>query len=378
MKAIFYREPFLAACQLAKLAVPSKDIKPVLKNLKLVVSPGVCTLTATDLEIGVCVPVEGVEIHEPGTLLLPVDRLIPILREASGNTALEVTADAEVIRIRGMATALDYELPASNPDEFPEVPTFGDPSTTSGGYHEVDAATLATMIRRTSFAVADESQRYSMTGLLWETEDLAVRLIGTDGRRLAVMPGAATRNGDHQAKHSPVVPGKAMSILAQQLGTCADGGMVLVRLLPNEALFLIDGKATLYSRLVEGRFPDWRQVMPKRCEVRLNMPVADLLQAVRQAAIMTDKEGPRVAFTFAPSKLTLEAKTGEANSGRSRVEMPIDFDGNQVVVNLNPEYVVEMLRVLPTSESVTVELIDGGSPVLFRCGEWLCLSMPMT
>jgi DNA polymerase-3 subunit beta len=233
------------------------------------------------------------------------------------------------------------------------------------------------MIRRTVFATADETARYSMTGVLWELDGDRARLVATDGRRLALAEGVATAVGGHSTRgQTPVVPTKAMGLLERSLQDDPEE-TVKVCLRPNEVLFRT-GRAVIYSRLVEGRFPDYRQVIPKKSAVTVPLKAAEFQAAVRQAAIMTDNDNRRVTFKFAREKLTLLAQG--ATAGRSKVEMPLDgYDGKPVDINFNPEYLIDMLKVLPPDEGLSVDLTDAASPALFRYGEtYSYLVMPLT
>jgi DNA polymerase III subunit beta len=368
MKAVCYRESLLSACQLTSAAIPSKDLKPILKNIKAIAGDGRCTLIATDLEVGIRLDVQGLEILEPGEAILPAKKLLDILREAR-DQKLEIEADASACYVRG--TALDFEMPSEDPAQFPDFPTFNEEK-----YHEITAGSLREMIRRTVFACADEAQRYSMTGVLWELDGGIAKLVATDGRRLAVAEGVATSVGGHTTKgQTPVVPAKAMGLLERNLQDNPEE-TVKVSVRPNEVLFRT-GRAVIYSRLVEGRFPDYRAVMPKKAEVKLTLNAADFQSAVRQAAIMTDAEAPRVTFKFAKDKLTLQAQG--ATAGRSKIERPLNYSGKTIDVNFNPAYVIEFLKVLPPDQELKLELNDGGSPALFRCGEqYAYLVMPLT
>src|SRR5262249_52997494 len=152
--------------------------------------------------------------------------------------------------------------------------------------------------------------------------------------------------------------------------------LVKVCVRPNDVLFRT-GRAVLYSRLVEGRFPDYKMVVPKKHAATAKLEVAPFQAAVRQAAIMAEDDTKRVTFRFEKDKLTLEAQ-GQT-SGRSKVELPIVYDGKAVAINFNPAYVVEMLRVLPADAELVLELNDGNSPALFRSGpHYLYLVMPLT
>jgi DNA polymerase-3 subunit beta len=367
MKAICRREGLLAACQLASIAIPARDVKPILRNFKAVAGDGRCTLMATDLELGVRLDVQSLEIEEPGEAILPAARLIAILREARDEKLL-IEADANGCVVRG--ATLEFEMPGEDPDQFPEWPSF-----TEDQYHEISAGSLREMIRRTVFAAAGESGRYSMTGVLWELDGDKLRLVATDGHRLAKTEGLAAAKGGHGAKEQlPVVPAKAMSLLERNLQDDPEEP-VKVCLRHNDALFRT-GRAVIYSRLVEGRFPEYRRVLPSKHSARTTLEASSFQAAVRQAAVMTEADSKRVTFKFAKNKLTLEAQ-GQT-SGRSKVELPLEYDAKPIEIGLNPEMVLDMLKVLPGDAVLSLDLIDGTSGAVFRYGpDYLYLVMPM-
>jgi DNA polymerase-3 subunit beta len=368
MKARCPREGLLAACQLASAAVPSRDIKPILRNLKAVATEDRCTLFATDLEVGLRLDVLGLSIEEPGEAILPANRLINILREARDDE-LVLEADPSACTVRG--ASLFYEMPSEDPAQFPEWPAFSDEK-----HHEIPAGNLREMIRRTLFAVSQESGRFSMTGVLWELDGESMKLVATDGKRLALSTGSATAQGGHSTKgQMPVVPTKAMALLERNLQD-DESELVKVSFRPNDALFRT-GRAVLYTRLVEGRFPDYRLVLPKKHSAKAILEAAPFQAAVRQAAVMSDDESKKVVFSFEKDKLRLEAQG--PNSGRSKVELPIKYDGKGVTINFNPQYVIDMLRVLPPEAELVLELIDGNSPALFKSGgDYQYLVMPLS
>src|ERR1700736_4128189 len=148
MKIVCHREGLLSACQLASSAVASRDIKPILKNLKAVVTEDRCTLMATDLELGIRLDVRGIKVEEPGSALLPTTRLIAILREAT-DEEMTIEAGPERCVVRGNTN--EFEMPGEDPSAFPDVPAFAEEK-----YHELPAGVLREMIKRTIFAAATE------------------------------------------------------------------------------------------------------------------------------------------------------------------------------------------------------------------------------
>jgi len=120
----------------------------------------------------------------------------------------------------------------------------------------------------------------------------------------------------------------------------------------------------VYSRLVEGRFPDWRKAMPQKHAARVPLTVGPFLAAIRQAAIMTDDESKRVRFGFAKGKLTLKAQGAEA--GQSRVELPIEYSGKGLEISFDPKFLVDLLKVFQPDTALTLDLNDASSPAVFR------------
>ncbi len=356
MKIVCHREGLLSACQLASAAVAVRDVKPVLRNIKAVVDDDRCTLMATDLELGIRLEVRGIKVEEPGDALLPTSRLLAILREAT-DEELTIEASPDKCVIRGNTN--EFEMPGEDVAAFPDVPAFNEEK-----YHEITAAACKDMIKRTIFAAATEGQvRFgATTGLLWELEDDKAALIATDGRRLAMMTAPAKPHGGHTTKGLlPVVPTKAMSLLERNLTEPDE--TIRISLRPNEVLMKTE-RAMIYSRLVEGRFPNYKQVIPAKHIHRVPLTVGPFMAAVRQAAIMTDDESKRVRFHFAKKKLTLRAQGAE--SGQSRVELPIDYDGKGLEISFDPKFVTDMLRVLEPDTPLTLDMNDSATPAVFR------------
>jgi DNA polymerase-3 subunit beta len=368
MKATCHREGLLAACQLVSVAVPARDVKPVLRNIKAVVDGDRCTLMATDTEVGVRMDVRGVQAEEPGEALLPAARVVSILREST-DEELTIEAGPDACTLRGQLN--EFEMPGEDPSAFPDFPAFAEEK-----YHELTAGVLREMIRRTIFSVATEATRYgATTGVLWELEGDRARLVATDGRRLALSDGPAQAHAGHGTKgQMPVVPVKAMTLLERNLHEPDE--LVRVGFRPNEALMKTE-RAMIYSRLVEGRFPNYKQVIPQKHNYKISLAAGPFQTAVRQAAIMTDDESKRVVFTFAKHKLTLQARG--AASGRSKVEMPLAYEGKAVEISFDPKFLIDMLRVLDPEAPLTLDLVDGNSPALFKteAGDYTYVVVPL-
>jgi DNA polymerase-3 subunit beta len=213
-----------------------------------------------------------------------------------------------------------------------------------------------------------------MAGVLWELEGDQVRLVATDGRRLAVAQGSATPHDDHDTNgQTHVVPTKAAKLLERILSDRDE--QVCVSLGAYEALFKTE-RTTIYSRLVEGRYPAYRDTFPKKQTVQIPLSVGSFYTAVRQATIATDEESKRVTFRFASKKLTMQARS---ETNEATIEMLIDYEGGAIDIAFDPKFLTSMLKVLRSEDSLILELVDRQTAGLFRHGDdYFYLVFPMT
>ncbi len=358
------REPLLAALQSAAAVVPSRSPKPVLTNVKLEADGTHGVVSATDLEVGIRIALDGVETKAPGAVLLPSGRLTAIVRESSPGTTFDIHSDGTAVVVK--APRSEFRLPAEDPLEFPAVATFPDDAC-----YEMGTPLARELVRRTVFATDNESSRYALGGVLVELtaggdgSAGSVTAVGTDGRRLAKMDGPVATTGGRPADAQPIVPARALQLVERCLGGSEQLVHVAVR--PSEIL-VRTGATTISARLVEGRFPRWRDVFPERPEaIRVGLTVGPLLAAVRQAAIVTSEQSKGVEFTFAPGQLVLTGRSAE--SGESRIELPIEHAGATVRIKLDPRFLGDFLRVLEPTATVTVELTDAQSACVCRTSD---------
>lgn len=354
MKIQCEREPLAAAFQLAASVAPARSPKEILQNVKISAADGILTLTATDMEVGIRLEVkEGVEIEQEGAALLPVARTNAILRESNDPT-LSIETDDSGVKISGSRSK--FRLPGANPDEFPRVVAFEE-----SAYHEIPKRLFRELVRRTVFATDAESSRYALGGVLLELEGDSVLAVGTDGRRLARMEGKGEPFGEHHTTGaSTIVPTRAIQLMERAVGD--EDEVVQIAARAND-LLLRTSRATIYSRLVEGRYPNWRQVFPKReAASQIDMTVGPLFTALRQASIVTDHESRGIDFTFADGTLKLEANTAEI--GESHVEMPIAYDGEPVTLTMDHRFVADFCKVLDSETSFIFEIESSSTPAL--------------
>ena len=244
-------------------------------------------------------------------------------------------------------------MPSENPEEFPKVTAFEEEK-----YHEMPARFFREIVRRTVFATDNESSRYALGGVLVELTADGITAVATDGRRLARQEGPATSVGGHKSgDRTTIIPTRAMQLIERALADNDENIQLSTR---DNDLLIRSGRTVIYSRLVEGRYPKWRNVFPRReNNIKVEMVVGPFYAAVRQAAIVTSEERRGVDFTFGGGKAVLAAHGAEY--GESHVELPITYDGAEVVITLNPRYMSDFLRVLDAEQTVTIELRNAES-----------------
>ena len=355
MKIRCAKEPLLAAVQTASSVVPARSPKPVLTNIKLEVTREGAVLSATDLEVGIRVAVEGVETEASGAVLLPSGRLVAILREAPAGTVFEIASDGTAASVK--APRSEFRLPVEDALEFPTVATFPE-----GRSFELSTPLVHELVRRTVFATDNESSRYALGGVLVELTGGSVIAVGTDGRRLAKMEGPCQVHGEGSGEVAPIVPARAMQLIERSLSGSEAPVHVAVG---SSEIIVRTGETTISARLVAGRFPRWRDVFPDRPEAsKVQLVAGPLLAAVRQAAIVTSEQSKGVDFSFESGQLVLSGRSAE--SGESRIELPIDHAGDTVRIKLDPRFMIDFLRVLDGGTTVTIEITDSQSACVCR------------
>jgi len=344
MKITFDRERVLHAFQSTASVVNTRSPKAILKNVKLDADGGL-VLSATDMEVGIRIELGEIEVEAGGSVLVPVDRFGSILREST-DEKLRIETTDKGLSVRGDRSR--FSLPSENPEEFPVVADFKEEK-----FHEIPIRLFREMIRRTLFATDTESSRYALGGVLLELEEDKMTAVGTDGRRLAKMEGPARAVGGHGSGDTmTIVPTRAMQLIER---TTSDGDTEVQIAARGNDVLVKTPNTTIYSRLVEGRFPKWRDVFPKRTDaVQIEMTVGPLYSALRQAAVVVSEDSRGVDFKFGAGTLTLSAST--ADVGQSEVELPIPYDGKEIIVTLDHRYVADFLKVLDPERTFTFEI----------------------
>ena len=261
------------------------------------------------------------------------------------------------------------------PDEFPYIEEFE-----ATAYHEIPAKALQEVIKRTIFAVDSENVRYALGGVLFEMTGQVISTVATDGRRLAWQDCSGDCINDHKVE-TAIVPARTLQLLNKALDdkSIDEGKEVKMAIVKNMVWFQCQ-EITLFSRLVEGRFPKWRTIIPKSENMTLiTVDCNPLLSAIQQAQVTTSDVDPGVDFSFEKDKLTLQGEGKER--GNSKIEVPISFSDAPKKVKIDPKFMTDFLKVLDAKAKVSIYLPpESGDPLKITAddGGYNYVVMPMS
>jgi len=339
-------------------AVPTRPAKPVLACIRI----GDGTLTATDLELQIAVDVP----YDGDPILLPHARLRAILAEARSEEVTITPDGTSCVVTAGRGT---WRLPVESADAWPEWNH--EPLKT---LVRVPCDQFARAVKGCVYATDNDSSRYALGAVLIEVLGGDCSFVATDGRRLshvAVEHDQAVDDG------SALVPARVLASLASVASRGDDA--VQLEASEHELVATLPG-CVVTARQIAGRFPRWRDVLPKDRAGAIETVVArdDLLAATRAAAIVTSEQSKGVEFTFSGDGVTLHGQSSEY--GQSDVTIDVVSGGDPVKVKLDPAFVVEWLRGLTNEDdpNVTIELVDPQSACLLRCDDCTGVIMPLS
>ena len=334
----------------------SRGPKPILKNVRI----GDGVITATDLEIQIEREI-GV-VCEP--MLLPADRLLAILRSCDKNDTVTISRDGASCKVR--AGRGSWSLPTEDVQEYPTWnPTGAYPVA------RLPADQFVRAVDAVAYATDSQSSRFALGAVLIDVTSGDPTFVATDGRRLAAVQ---TETDQAVNDRQTLVPCNAIThAAALARGTY---GSVQIEATKSEVIFTLDG-ATVTARLVDGKFPPWRDVFPADEASPARIDRSELLAATRAAAIVTSEQSVGVDYEWSAGHVTLTAKSSEY--GESKVKCPISDAGSCDRVKINPAFLRDFLDGIPHDEDPSVELATHGrgGAVVLQCGPYRGVIMPL-
>lgn len=361
MKITCPKERLLMAISQIQGAVSPKTTLPILANVLLEAESGTLTLTATDLDIGIQYKI-SVEVSEPGATTLPAKRFFGIIRELPEGD-VEITVNPNHIAVITCGVAF-FRVVGIGKEEFPKLPEF--PETK---IYELPQVLLKEMLNKTSYSMCSDESRYVLNGVYLILRSNKATMVATDGRRLAFIEKHI--NVPKGMEIEIIIPAKTVHELVKLLGI---EGSVNIIIAKNQVAFKMPNSIFI-SRLIEGTYPNYRQVIPQGLEHKITVNREELLSAVKRSTLITNERSNSIKLNFIPQKLVISANTPDVGESRESINIP--YEGSDIEVAFNPNYIVDVLRNL-NEHDVMMEVTDGVNPGIVRSGtEFLYVIMPM-
>ena len=361
MKLSVSKEKLLEGLQTVQNVVSTRTTLPILSNVLLEAADGQLRLTTTDLDVGMRGSIEAT-IEKPGAATLPARRLFNIVRELpSAEIFIEVDSKS-IASIRcGPSFFKIHGLPQ---EEFPPLPKFEGAKTFT-----LRQKDLKDGLRKTSYAISTDETRYVLNGILLSFKDNKLTLVATDGRRLALVDIELEFPRSHEV--DIILPTKAVTELGRLV---SEEGDIKMSVSENQVAFEVDG-TFLVSKLIEGNYPNYRQVIPPEAKERIILERESFLNTVHRVSLLSSEKSNSVKLVFSKNNIDIIANTPEV--GEARESLPVSYKGRDFSVAFNPEFLMAPLRNLPNDE-VFLDLIDEMSPGVIKVqSPFLYVLMPM-
>jgi DNA polymerase-3 subunit beta len=339
--------------------VEKKSTMPILSHVLLEARKDQIIVSATDLDLAVSSEhTEGCEVLKDGALAVSARHLYEIVRalpeqqatlKKAHNNYLEVRSGPSEFRIVG--------LPA---EDFPALPRFE-----KVPFGEIDAKLLLDMIERTFFAVSTDETRYNLNGVFFEPSADALRLVATDGHRLSLVERPA--GGAFGLKKGVILPKKGLQELRKLLAEAVEagaekGGETKLGFVENSAVVRRPG-VTLSMRLIEGLFPDYRQVIPKPGERTVKLGRERFQETLRRISLLSTDKAHAVKLEVTAGSLRVTSQNPDL--GEAKEEVPVEYAGEPLKIGFNARYILDVLAAMQ-SKDVSFELADDLSPGVLR------------
>ncbi len=361
MKFSISKEVLLEGLQKVQHVVSTRTTLPILSNVLLVAKNGRLTFTTTDLDVGITGSVEA-NVSKEGATTLPAKRLVNIVRELPASE-VQITVDAKNVASIESGPSF-FKIIGLGQDDFPPLPDFE-----GAKEFRMPQPLLRDGLKKTSYAISTDETRYVLNGIYTSFREGKLTLVATDGRRLAMVENDLDFPASHET--DVIVPTKAVQELQRLLG---DSGEVLIRLSDSQISFSI-GDHLLISKLIEGNYPNYRQVIPGDSTERVELTRELVLDTVRRVSLLSSDKSNSVKLVFGENSVEVSANSPDVGEAREAIE--VLYSGKAMQIAFNPEFLMAPLRNLER-ETVYLDLIDEMSPGVIRIdGSFLYVIMPM-
>ena len=367
MKIKTQKQNLLNKIQAIQNVITTKNALPILSNILLEAHKDKLRLTATDLDIGITCSIP-VNILEAGAITVPAKRFSDIVKELPEDEVEINTKKNNLVNIE--TKSCQFKLMGTSPEEFPKLPEFQDKEVI-----RLEQGSLKKMLTLTAFAVSSDETRYVLNGILLKMKNNNLTLVATDGRRLAIADKKLSTPANKEIQI--IIPIKTIHELNRNLQEEGELSLVLGA---NQVLFEVDDTAII-SRLIEGQFPDYQQVIPPVSQNKIKISRDLFMMAVRRAALLSTPDYQAVKIEVFPAKgssqdARLVVSKSTPDVGESREELTIGYGGKEIAIGFNPYYLTDVLKNIG-DESIEFEMTDSDKPGVLRSDGYVYIVLPM-
>jgi DNA polymerase III subunit beta len=354
VKISLERDTLLTQLQTVSRVASTRSAIQALSGVQLAAASDICELRATDMDVGLRVPLEA-EVAREGVVVLPARLLVDVVRSLPApQVSLELrSAEQDVELVSGSAT---FHIRTLRTEDFPPFPEPDDGSAVTLPAE----AFVGTALKVAGSASRDET-RPVLTGILVSASERELRMVATDSYRLSVKE--TTLDSALSAAFEVNVPARALQELAR-VASHAEDEQLTVSVRQNQVLFVL-GRVILSSRLIDGQFPNYRQLLPESFEHELRVSGPELTDVVRRISLLAQKNAP-LRLAFAPGELTVSAQTPDV--GEAQEALPVSFQGEPLEIGFNPEFLRDGLEAVQEGD-VLLKLISPLRPGLIESAD---------
>lgn len=361
MKFRIARDAFLDSLQQVQHVVSTRTTLPILSNVLIEAKGDELRLTTTDLDVGVSGTAEA-EISKEGSTTMPVKRLVSIIRELP-DAEVEIAVDSKDVASITCGPSF-FKIIGLAHGEFPPLPNFKEAKE-----YKIPQGLLRESLKKTSYAISNDETRYVLNGIFTAFKEGKLTLVATDGRRLAMVENDLEFPASNETDF--IIPTKAVQELQRLLG---EEGDAIARLSDNQIVFEV-GSSVIVSKLIEGNYPNYRQVIPGEAKETLSLGREALLETARRVSLLSSEKSNSVKLVVGNGSINLTANSPDI--GEAKESMAVSYSGKEIAIAFNPEFLMAPLRNLE-DEEIQLDLIDEMSPGVLRgSGSFLYVLMPM-
>lgn len=355
------KEDLMKGLQSTIGVISTKNTLPILSNILIQTKERFLELVATDLDVGIITNINP-EVIEEGAITVPAKKFTEIINELPESTITITTKKNNIVNIECANTF--FKIMGIPKEEFPKLPKL-----TEKNKIVLSQNTLKEMLIMTSFAISHDETRRILNGILFVLNNNEIKLVATDGRRLAIVK--KTMDLPKELNIKAVVPAKAIQEINRII---SDGGQVTISFDGNQVMFALKN-TVIISRLIGGEFPNYEQATPQQYKDKLRINKDKFLTAVKRAALLTTPDSQSIRLDIFKDKTIVSKHAPDI--GEAKEELDGEYMGGEFFIGFNPNYLLDGLKNIK-QEQLNIEFSGPEKPAVAQDGEgYLYVLLPM-